>query len=407
MNNISLPPLFDPNMCIPQLMYGDDIINMGQMSVNSVADEISAGFRHARENAAVYPFSLSRNFDDKEEYEHRCAPTYDGSAYNARGVTHRRVVKKKYSHNGVNVTIEGDEPSVRSIMKILTFYKPKGPINISKTDVMYDDLFANSGTKKKEKDIPQIAVELKNTGDPREKQCTLIYPNNERFTGSGTVIFFVNRKDAKQKIKLDKIFVPLFHNRNTDEYNFSGSDITCDPDTDVDENTLYKNAVRATKKYSADLFDVEDALDDADRKYIDVKKDDMTQYRSYVYFYSIDENPHQIRALYDSNRGSASTFGKAYHDLIGNGDIDLMTMIEYETLKLFIADLRAKNGNLSSESHIFVNNQGVRINISGFAIRILDEMIEKNLEPENLYTNLKHVKNEPKNIDSNIYNVIK
>jgi len=70
----------------------------------------------------------------------------DAFPYSLKPATHRSIVSRPYSHRGVNVTLRGDEPSIRSALSVLSTYPPKGPTYINDGDKRFVSLFSDADT---------------------------------------------------------------------------------------------------------------------------------------------------------------------------------------------------------------------------------------------------------------------
>jgi len=298
--------------------------------------------------------------------------------YETSPAIYRQIVNKTFEINGVKVTIRGDEPSIRSVISVLSTYPPKGPTYITDDG---KETYVNIGSNFCPDDIDPIQVP--NVGmeriTPTDPHIVAIIPNGKKYSGSGTILLITDQTTTSSS--LNDIYIPFFRDVKTNTWSCLGGRIDMpngSAEKDLTLNILYNNAIRESREESADLIQLksDNQTNDNDRQMIDIKSDtDSHMYRAYIHYLHVPINPNQFTNYFAQNVGRIirdANFGPEYRE---TNDV---TLIQLNTLINRTEEITTTTDISNIEYAYYTKNDGIPIRIRGRTIRVLDKLFQMN-----------------------------
>ena len=318
--------------------------------------------------------------DDREILE-----KFPRNMYDPNTRTIRPIVSESFRSNGVEVTIRGDEPSVRSIINVLQTYPPKGPTYSTDEDIRagYHDLSppckgdakhtsgssSSSGSSSKS-NVPAVGI----LPLPGSTDHSIVIMGGSKFSGSGFVVVLTDPKYNNRSY----MYIPLFRDKKTGIYNSPGGRIDkTDPDK-ADLNILYHNAIKETHEESAGVLTIvkDSNPDDFKRQYTDIDTIGDTKYRTYLFIQNIDMSSNPLETMknkYDSNLRNIRTtpgYSAAYTE---TDDIKFFRVSDFvDTIKKIKT---STNLFQNIPSYNFKDVSGSIVAVSGRTIKGIEKMI--------------------------------
>lgn len=342
-------------------------------------------------------------------------------------ITAQAFITEVYNVNGVEVTIKGSEPSVRAIMDTLKTYPPIGPtydtdygepnykLNCNKDCKCIKCYNKYYGVDEKIKPEPINSKNVPEVGIKKiDDEHSIIITDGENFSGSGFLFFLVtsairNPIDMKTlKANADKIFIPIFRDTKTKDYNLLGGRIsTLDPNK-INKNIIYSNAIKEAREESADSIVIIPDADKTDSKrlYIDIDaKDnkDNTKYRSYFILRYID-NLVTLKNIYDANlsyvlRNPLKIYDESYRETDGITFLRLDSIIK--TINLNRTVISHNINTLSTINFSDIYGNVIRVGgrtVKVFAKIVLDDKIDEVLRKIDVKSAVVNNTTSPNNI---------
>lgn len=308
------------------------------------------------------------------------ASNIDQFPYATRPVGYRQIINKNFDINGVNITLRGDEPSIRAAINVLRTYPPKGPVYLTDDGKEnFIDLSSLICSTSDSKSVPPVGMIKKS---PNDSHITVIMNDKQKFSGSGSLLLLANQ-DLAKPFDYTKIFIPLFRDVNTGYYASLGGRID-EPDgsneKDLTLNILYNNARRESREESAGLIQIDSdkQTDDLKRQYIDIDSpktldSQHNKYRSYIYYVRI---PNAIRwgdfkKMYVQNASKIrrdSNFDSSYHE---TNDVEFISLA-----RLIIRTSEIIGNSNVVDFATYMTESGIPIRVRDRTVKILAKLFE-------------------------------
>ena len=314
--------------------------------------------------------------------DHEILEKFPRHMYDPNTRTIRPIVSESFRSNGVEVTIRGDEPSVRSIINVLQTYKPKGPTYSTDEEIRYYDLsppckgdakHTTGSSSVSKSNVPAVGI----LPLPGNADHSIVIMGGTKFSGSGFVVVLT---DPKYKDPSDK-FIPLFRDRLTGIYNAPGGRIDkTDPDK-ADLNILYNNAIKETHEESAGVLAIvkDSDPDDFKRYHTDIDAIGDTKYRTYAFSQNIDmsSNPlESMKAKYDSSLLNIRT-APGYSNLAAYTETDDIKFFRVSDFVDTIKKIKASTNLFQNiPSYNFKDAYGSIAAVGGRTIKGVEKMIK-------------------------------
>jgi hypothetical protein len=330
-------------------------------------------------DAYVYEYTqnMFKNLKMSGLDDHEILEKFPRNMYDPNTRTIRPIVSESFKSNGVEVTIRGDEPSVRSIINVLQTYPPKGPTYSTDEEIRYYDLSPpckgdakhTTGSSSKS-NVPAVGI----LPLPGSTDHSIVIMGGTKFSGSGFVVVLA---DSKYNDPSDK-YIPLFRDKLTGIYNAPGGRIDkTDPDK-TDLNILYHNAIKETYEESAGVLTIvkDSNSDDFKRPHTDIDTIGDTKYRTYLFLQNVDMGSNPLASMknkYDSNLLNIRTtpgYSAAYTE---TDDIKFFRVSDFvDTIKKIKA---STNLFQNIPSYNFKDVSGSIVAVGGRTIKGVEKMI--------------------------------
>jgi hypothetical protein len=347
-------------------------------------------------------------------YNNRYDNAYSNYVRNNQILTAQPFITEVYNVNGVEVTIKGSEPSVRSVMDVLKTYPPTGPTYNTdygepnyklkcnadcKCVKCYNRYYGlsdiiNPDPSTSNKNVPEVGIKK------IDDEHSIIITDGENFSGSGFIFFLIKAgipinisnptSITALKNNSDKVYIPIFRDTKTKDYNLLGGRISTTDPNKINKNIVYSNAIKEAREESADSIIIvpDSEKTDSKRLYVDIdSKDnkDNTKYRSYLTLGYINDLI-ELKNIYESNlpyilRNSRNIYDESYRETDGITFLRLDSIIK--TINLNKTAMSHNISALSSINFQDVNGNSIRVGgrtVKVFAKILLDNNMDKVLQ---------------------------